>query len=118
MYTRLIEQNLDDFIRHTFREKTDLKNFLLRHERKQLVIDNIDNQIRLAELGYRKLNRGKILQLIEAGCKMFVRAALQHAEEARLSEIAKKTIEMKAHNEKEVYEMISADTKKVTGEGI
>ena len=70
----------------------DVANYLVNHERKDLCLDEVVTQIKLAELSNigSVFNARKHKLLIEESARMFCTLAVKHKEEAMLSEIDKK----------------------------
>lgn len=79
-------QVFNSFIIRTFRSY-NIRQFLLNHERKPVVIERICDQIRRAEMSNigGRFEIRRFTQLIEAAAQMFVDAALKNAEEKAIS---------------------------------
>ena len=81
-----VTEVFNSFIIHTFKSHV-IRDFLLTHERKPVVIEKICEQVRKAEMSNigRKFEIRRFTQLIEAASRMFADAALKNAEEKALS---------------------------------
>lgn len=82
-----VQKIFDDKIRDAFKKRPDLKKFFLKHERKKLCIENLCEQIKLAEFAVTvKLDGEKYRNMIEQVAVMFCRGAIGQKE----NEIASK----------------------------
>lgn len=81
-----VAEYFDSWIIATFKAE-NLRNYLLRHERKPICITRICEQIRIAELSNirKRFDIWRYRQVVEACARMFADAALKHAEEQALS---------------------------------
>jgi len=77
----------DSFLVSTFKAES-IRNYLLNHERKQVCIGKVCEQIRIAELSNLKgrFDLWRWRQVIEACAGIFANAALNHAEEKALTQ--------------------------------
>ena len=93
-----VETKFNQFIHQTFLAKPHIQKFLLNHERKKVAIENLCEQIRLAELGLpgkMRMNQKKYVSLIHGIARMFCDAALTAKEHEIMSEAAKKAMKSK-----------------------
>jgi hypothetical protein len=81
-----VAQYFDSWIIATFKAE-NIRNYLLRHERKANCIARICEQIRIAELSNirQRFDVWRYRQVVEACAKMFADAALRFAEEQAIS---------------------------------
>lgn len=91
-----IEKIFDARIRKVFKERRDLMNFFLKHERKRLVLDSLVEQVRLAEwtLG-GKMNsdadgKAKFEAMVENTADLFCHAAIGNADLKVMSDAEKR----------------------------
>lgn len=90
MLKQMITTDYDNFIKRIFAEKSELKNFFLRHERKELLIKNLIHQIQLCELSNKVyLKRNTITSLVEDVTRNFCRLAINHKEQQIRSSFVK-----------------------------
>lgn len=76
-----VQKIFDDKIRSAFKTRPDLKKFFLKHERKQLCLENLCGEIKLAEaLLARKFDGEKYRNMIEQVAVMFCRGAIGQKE--------------------------------------
>jgi len=87
-----VEKRFDSTLKKTFSSKPDILKFLINHERKYLVIDNLCYQIRLAELGKNKLDIDKYNMLISDMARFFAQNALEYKKQQILSDNEKKRL--------------------------
>lgn len=112
---RDVEKLFNTFIESTFREKPEVKNFLHKHERKQIVIDNTCEQIRQAELKFAtKMDSKRVTSIVNECAKMFCKAALAHIEEKQISEIKRKQMEQEAHKKQEIERIYTEEVEEHT----
>lgn len=83
-----IEEKFDGWIKAKFKENSEVLNFLLKHERKQVCITRLSEQIRLAELSNirGRFNSEKYHWLIADVAAFFCDRALEYAREKAVSE--------------------------------
>lgn len=76
----------DKHLNEKFANKPDIAKFLVRHERKDVCIDELCTQIRLAELGLRrKMTTHSYDMLIKSTADLFAMAALNSKENELMS---------------------------------
>ena len=82
-----VAQVFDSWLSAKFHGKPDVAKYLLRHERRPMVIQKVCEQIRIAELSNirRRFNTARYRQIIEACAGMFASAAVKYAEEQAVS---------------------------------
>jgi len=86
METRDVTALFDERIRHVFKGKEELTNFFLKHERKKIVIENTQTQIRLAELGRgNKFDIWKLKLMVNSIADFFCRTALTQKEQTLMT---------------------------------
>ncbi len=80
-YKKVIREEFDNYVNKTFPGQ-DIKNFLIRHERKELLVNNLTIEIRNAEHMFNRLGdtqdekRKMIKGLMKDLTRMFCKAAL------------------------------------------
>lgn len=84
-----VRRIFDDYVISIFQSKIDIKNFILKHERKEVCLQNLCEQIRIIELGRMDLSAHKYKNLIEGVAKMFCDAALKSKEEELITHAEK-----------------------------
>lgn len=73
----IVRTAFDKEIKRIFGEKPELYNFIMKHERKNLCIDNLEKEIRLTELTHpRLLRRDNIEFLGTSYAKTFAKLAI------------------------------------------
>ena len=87
-----IEKRFNAWIKWKFKKK-DIRKFLLRHERKDLCINNILDQVRTAQIKKPQwFDTAKAAKMIDWGVRMFCDAAIKHKHESTMSDIEKQKI--------------------------
>ncbi len=84
---QLIREIFDMWLVKTFFKKPLVLNYLLNHERRHLVIDNLCFEISGIEsmrVG-KKFNKAKLIMLVEDIARMFASHAVEHKEQQLLS---------------------------------
>lgn len=105
----IITTSFDDEIRRIFATKSEMGNFLLRHERKKLCIENLMKEIRMMELGKAvTLDRDKIEYLGKEFAKTFAKICLLHEERKCMTSL-QKSIEQQKIAEDAEYERLFAE---------
>lgn len=87
MFSANVEKIFDTWLQTKFAQKTEVKNFLLNHERKKVVIENTCYQILRAENYNVNVNANKYKILIETCAEMFAKVALSHIEQKMKSKL-------------------------------
>jgi hypothetical protein len=77
----------DQFITDTFKAKPEVSRYLMNHERKNLCVDNLCEQIQIIERRRLKIvfDAAYYKRTIQDIARMFCNACLKHAEEKSLS---------------------------------
>ena len=103
-----VKKEFDEFIKETFREKRDVRNFLLRHERKDYCIKSLCQQIKGIEERRHSItfDLPKYRQTIKDVAKMFCQAALNVAERESLSSLEKDRLDRLARQDEITEEKI------------
>jgi len=86
-----VEKIFDEHIRFRFLSKPDVAQYLINHERKPLVLNNLCEQVKLAEnsnIGVR-FNGPQFKQIVKAGADLFAKAALDYLEENLITQAEK-----------------------------
>lgn len=91
MFSANVEKVFDAWIKTKFNQKPTIKNFLLNHQRKSRVIDNVCEQIVRMENYMLKpnLNLLRYRSIIESSAQIFAQVALAYAEDQHKSSLAK-----------------------------
>lgn len=117
-----VTQRFDAHLRKLFQESNkEVLNFLLKHERKQLCLNNLCNQILVAEASSKvKVNIDSFQLLIEETAKLFANAAI----DARIHELMTPAEKTRRQSEvskldeiKSVVVEVDRETKPKTQEG-
>lgn len=108
-----VTRRFDDAIKAKFKDKQDVQNFLLKHERKNLCINRLCEQIVRAENYSINVKVTTYASIIGDIAMMFAKACLQKVEEDHMSSIDKFKIMAKHDNLKEA-ELILHDLEKET----
>lgn len=90
-----IKVRFDSALREKFSQKADVLNFLLKHERKNLCITNIAEQILRAENYNINISIKTYDKIIKDIALMFARAVIEHVEQQHMSAIKKAQIRAK-----------------------
>lgn len=82
-----VSQIFDSWISSKFGAKPDIARYLLRHERRPMVIQRVCEQIRIAELSNirKRFDTSRYRMVIEACAGMFCNAAINYAEQQAMS---------------------------------
>lgn len=102
---------VNEYITHIFKKKPDIEHFLINHERKHLFIENLQSQLKTAQLRYGSmLTHAKICKLIFAGVRIYSDAAIEYKKREMMTTASKRLEEKKALQSKEAAEsMIDLD---------
>lgn len=87
MLHQLVARIFDQTINERFKAKPNVRDFLIRHERKEVVLNNICQQIRMCELSSirTKFDAEKLLWVVTEMAVFFAKTALDHKQEQMLS---------------------------------
>lgn len=99
-----VKKEFDRFIEETFKEKHEIKKFLLRHERKDSCISNLCAELGKAEKSI-VFNVTKWRYAIREVAKMFCAQAIEHKTQQLLSSAEKLRRESEANKLNEAKEM-------------
>lgn len=88
MIRKLIKVGYEDYINHTFRNNRNVREFLLKHERRNMAELNLTKEIKAAEL-LIDLDADFLKTLIKDMAIMFCTAALEHQKQASMSDTEK-----------------------------
>ena len=109
MIADIIRQGFDAEINNVFKEKHDIKKYILNHERKETCISNITREIKTIELKSAiRLDKARIETLAGDFARTFAKIALTHLEEQNKTELQKR-IERKDHEENEFFEKLFSE---------
>jgi hypothetical protein len=81
-----ITKRVDDELTRIFKTNSSVLNFVLKHERKQVLIRNLAAEIMRVEGLSMSFDAAKYQRVIKDFAKQFATSALQHAEEKALSD--------------------------------
>jgi hypothetical protein len=101
-----ISKRFDNALRDKFKEKPDVLNFLLKHERKHLCIQSLVEQIVRAERYSISIRVETYANIIRDVALMFARAAVEHIEQQHYSAAKVAEIKRKAEHLKDAEEML------------
>lgn len=108
MLRQIIADIFDDKLKDTFKDKPNILKFLLEHERKNLCLDNLMKEIKIAE-EIVNISKSHLKMLVNDFAIIFAKSAIQHKEQQLLSD-AEKARQVKQHEEQEEYkEMLESD---------
>lgn len=108
-----VTRRFDDAIKAKFKDKQDVQNFLLKHERKSLCINRLCEQIVRAENYSINVKVTTYSSIISDIAMMFAKACLQKVEEDHMSSIERHKILAK-HDNIKAAELILHDLEKET----
>lgn len=108
-----VEAIFDHYLKQIFISKPDVARYLLKHERRSLVIENCCEQIRIAEISNIRQNFdiSKYHLVISECAKLFAQTALKHAEEQEVSRLERQRRIDEANRIKAIEEEFEADQK-------
>ena len=101
-----VTRRFDQALRTKFQAKTDILNFLLKHERKKLCIDRLCEQIVRAENYSINIRVETYASIIDDIATMFAKACLQKVEEEHYSSIKRQQIMAQADHLKNAEAML------------
>ena len=85
-----VKQGFETCVKEITKEDLELQRYILEHERKPLVINQMCREIALMEKKFRHMDlRAQRRNVIAGVTDMFVKAAKAHKEQSNMSEIAK-----------------------------
>lgn len=96
----------DNALKAKFKDKTDIQNYLLKHERKNLCIQNLCEQIIRAEKYSINISLNTYDGIIKDIAMMFAKACLQKAEESHYSQAKINQIKAQQDHLKQAEEML------------
>ena len=106
----LLASEFDKEITSMFKEKTEIRNFLLNHERKDLCINNLVTEVRKSEINSAfKMNKEHVITIAKEYAKTFSSAALKYAEEQAVSSLERERRIRKAEEAEEVANMFNSE---------
>jgi len=116
MSTReLIETAFNKEVETLFAKNESMKRFILGHERKSLCIDNIDKEIRIAELGSVFTVKTSHVEFVaKEYAKTFSKAALNLEEEKAVSQMERLRRIKEAQDKADVLEMFGSTDSSVS----
>lgn len=100
-----VTKRFDDAIIERF-QNLDIRNALLKHERKMKCIENLCDEIRRAEFYSLNINLDTYSRIIKDIAMMFSKAALQHIEEQYYSTMKRRQIEAEYNRLKDAQDLI------------
>lgn len=101
-----ISRRFDNAIREKFKDKPEVLNFLLKHERKHLCIQSLVEQIVRAERYSISIKVETYASIIRDVALMFAKAAIEHIEQQHYSASKVAEIQRKADHMKQAEEML------------
>lgn len=103
----MVSEAFDNEIKRLYATRQPVKEFLLNHERKNLCIENLCKEIRVAEMSHAvNIKRETIDMLAQNFATSFARIALKHAEEKAMTQLQKDVAIRKADEEKELLRIV------------
>lgn len=82
----------DNDLRKIFHTKPEVLKYLTNHEKKPVCIENICDQIEIAEIKHPNLKLKGYSDIIKSGARLFAEVALDQKHQAMLSDLAKSKI--------------------------
>lgn len=103
-----VKKEFEAYIKETFREKRDVRNFLLRHEKKEYCVKSLCQQIKLIEERRHSITFDlvKWRKTIRDVAKMYCQAALNRAERESLSSLEQERLDRLARQDEITQERI------------
>jgi len=116
MSTRdLIATTFDNEVKSLFSDNETLRRFVLDHERKNLCIDNISKEIRIAELGsVVDIKTSHVEFVAKEYAKTFSKMALKQAEEKSVSQMERSRRVKEAQDKEDIANMFSSTDSSVS----
>lgn len=110
-----VEIVFDSFINQIFKDKPEIAKYLLRHERRPLVINSCCEQIAIAEGSNIKktFDVSKYRLIIGECAKIFGKVAVNHAEQSALSRLERIRQIEDAHRLDKIAEEFAEDQKEL-----
>lgn len=100
MLNHEVKKILDSHITKTYILEPDKINFLLNHERKNLLIDNLVREIRAAQLKTKLIFDKETMQgIVRDFCNMFCKSALVYKHDQLKSDIQRTRDQLKRERE-------------------
>jgi hypothetical protein len=103
---QIITETFDNHLKKEFKEHPNILKFLLNHERKQLCINNLMKEFKIAEWSiqrYDLLTLSSLKMFTVDFANMFAKAAIKLKEEQLMSESSK---QYKMHQDQEIQDYI------------
>ena len=101
-----VKLKFDGFIKETFKDKPEVLNALLKHERKELCVNNLCEQILKAENGNVQFDLSKYNLMIKTVTDLFAHACLKNWEFKALSRNEIKRLETEANDMKNTEDFL------------
>ena len=109
MINTIIESKFNSTSKGIFKKQSEVRQFILGHEKKHLCVENLAKEIKIMELKGKEFSKRTIELLSEDFARLFAQSALQLKEEQLLSE-AKKIQKQKNKQDREDYQkMLESD---------
>ncbi len=77
----LIESWFDGYVKKKFKDKHDIKQFLLTHERREVYLTNMQREIKQIELQPLNFQRHHFKSMVEDMTRLFCVSCLRHKEQ-------------------------------------
>lgn len=106
MLNHLVRVIFKERIEEKFKDKHELKGFLVNHERFHLVVNNLIDEIREIEKRSLKFDLMKMRPLINDVADVFMRAALEQKHQQMMSANARRELDAKNSRMADAKEMI------------
>lgn len=104
----------DNQIKETFKNKTEVKNWLLNHERKNTCIDNLMSEIKKTELKKAVLlNRETIEMLGKDYANSFSKISLRYQEEQAISAMERSRRLKDAEENEEIAKLFEEEVEQI-----
>jgi len=97
-----------------FNDRREVLHFLNNHERKNVCLSNIVQEVKKTERATYKLKRSDLEFIGKEYANTFANAALKHAEQQAVSDLEKLRMAKEYADKKEVMEMFESEDKSVS----
>lgn len=109
----ILTASFDKEVKRIFKDRTEMQNFILNHERKNLCIENMLEAIRGTEKVMAKLSKDDIIYVGKSYAQTFCKAAVDYAERQAMTQLQKDVELRKAQERKEVDDLFLSDDRSI-----
>ena len=115
---RVITERFNKKVREIFGEKPEVMRFLMNHERKNVLIENLAAEINKLENSLVKTKVDSLNMVIDDFTVMFCRAALDTKETETRSYVESMRLEREAQAQKELHDELERDYEQSNSTGV